>query len=241
MKVAIVNESTLVTNADAQRCVQALQIQVDRDFSGIWGIDAALQFLPSGSALDPDMWELVILDNSDQANALGYHELSQNGFPLGKIFVGSDIEAGTQWTVTASHELLEMLADPWINTVAEINNGDGTIDFYAYEVCDACEADNFGYSIDIKDGGSPVLVSDFVTPEWFQPGWPNKTFDEQAHISQALEILSGGYISIFKSTGGGWTQVMANKVPGGPKAPRGSRRERRMRLVPRFNWMRSAR
>jgi hypothetical protein len=37
------------------------------------------------------------------------------GFPIGKVFAASDLKAGTSWTVTASHELLEMLGDPNIN------------------------------------------------------------------------------------------------------------------------------
>ena len=52
-----------------------------------------------------------------------------------------------------------MLADPWINWCAQ--GSDGKI--YALEVCDAVEADELGYEID------GVLVSDFITPSWFEP------------------------------------------------------------------------
>jgi len=58
-----------------------------------------------------------------------------------------------------SHELLEMLADPWINWCATGNDSK----IYALEVCDAVEADDLGYDID------GVRVSDFVTPAWFEP------------------------------------------------------------------------
>lgn len=236
MKIAIVNESTLVSDDDVKRCATALQTQVDRDFFPIWGQDAQLEFLPKGSTLDPDMWELVVLDNSDQAEALGYHELSANGYPLGKIFAGSDIQAGTLWTVTASHELLEMLADPWINTVAQVNGDDGSIMFFAYEVCDAVEADSLGYPI------NGIQVSDFVTPEWFMPGWPNKAFDNQGHVNQALQLLPDGYISIWRPDGHGWQQVTAQLRPGGPPVPKGSRRHRRMEGKNHSNqWLRSAR
>ena len=36
----------------------------------------------------------MILDDSDQANALGYHELSKTGTPLGKVFVRSVQQSG---------------------------------------------------------------------------------------------------------------------------------------------------
>jgi len=38
---------------------------------------------------------------------------------------------------------------------------DGKI--YALEVCDAVESDKLGYEID------GVMVSDFITPAWFEP------------------------------------------------------------------------
>jgi hypothetical protein len=78
----------------------------------------------------------------------------------GKVFVGSDIPTGYTWTVTASHELLEMLADPDINLTAFVESTASSGVLYAYEVCDACEADEFGYKI------NGTLVSDFVFPGW---------------------------------------------------------------------------
>jgi hypothetical protein len=35
----------------------------------------------------PDGWWLVFLDNSDQAGALAYHDLTNEGLPLSKVFV----------------------------------------------------------------------------------------------------------------------------------------------------------
>jgi hypothetical protein len=46
------------------------------------------------------------------------HDTTPDGLPLGKVFAGTDKAFGTQWTVTASHELLEMLGDPAINLTA---------------------------------------------------------------------------------------------------------------------------
>src|SRR6266581_3514657 len=97
----------------------------------------------------------------DFAGALGYHDLTKQGLPLGKVFAGSDMKLGYNWTVTASHELLEMLADPDINLTAFVQDSDTSGILYAYETADACEADEYGYKID------GVLVSDFVFPSWF--------------------------------------------------------------------------
>lgn len=94
----------------------------------------------------------------------------------------------------------------------------------AYEVCDACEADQFGYK---KNG---VLLSDFVYPSWFE-GFRttgSTQFDFQKEITKPFQLLKGGYIGVYDvQSGSGWTQLTAEKVNFRARAPVGSRRERR--------------
>jgi hypothetical protein len=234
--VAVINASSVVTDDEVKALVTALQIQVDRDFEPAWGIGAYIEPVPKGGRPEPGAWWLVILDNSDQAGALGYHDLTNEGLPLSKVFAKSDMDYGAQWTVTASHELLEMLADPDIDlTVFDQPTGNtGTL--YAYEVCDACEADDYGYAI------NGVLVSDFVYPAWFESfRQPKSTQFDHAHkISQPFALLPGGYIGVFDVTAGtGWSQKTAEEVPlRYDMRPRvGSRRERRK--TPRNHWLKS--
>ncbi|HVN83744.1 MAG TPA: hypothetical protein VMW17_02750 [Candidatus Binatia bacterium] len=234
IQVAVINASTVLTDTQAKAVVPALQTQVRRDFAPAWGIDADLTFVPKGGKPAPGSWWLAILDNSDQAGALGYHDVTKDGLPLGKIFAGSDLALGTEWTVTASHELLEMLADPEINlTVFVQPKAKGGI-LYAYEVCDACEADKFGYKV------NGVLVSDFVYPSWFEAFRKKGTqFDYGKHITVPFQLLAGGYIGAYDVTSGsGWHQLTAaGEVNFRARASVGSRRERRR--TPRDEWLRS--
>jgi hypothetical protein len=157
-RVAVLNRSTVATDDEVHAITSALQKQVDRHFSPTWGIGAKLHFVPSTDMTSwSQQWNLVVLDTSDEANALGYHDLTPEGLPLGKCFAKTDLAYGAKLSVTMSHELLEMLGDPNINLCSQAD--DGTI--YAYENCDAVEADDLGYDID------GVTVSDFVLPEWF--------------------------------------------------------------------------
>ena len=144
-QISVINESTVLTDAEVTPVVIALQQQVTNDFRPIWGTDAELKMVPQGTQPPTGTWWLVILDDSDQAGALGYHDLTPDGLPIGKVFAASDLKAGTSWSVTASHELLEMLADPNINLTVFAQNANTTGILYAYEVCDACEDDSFGY------------------------------------------------------------------------------------------------
>src|SRR5262249_18356689 len=147
---------------DVSAAVAALQTQVHEHFAPVWGIDADLKFVPKGAKPEPKTWWLVILDDSDQAGSLGYHDLTVEGLPIGKVFAGSDIKCGTHWTVTVSHELLEMLADPEINLTVFVQQQPNSGVLYSYEVCDACEDDQYGYKI------GETLVADFVFPAWFE-------------------------------------------------------------------------
>ena len=158
------------------------------------------------------------------------------GSAIGKAFAGTDLQIGQSWTVTASHEFLEMLGDPDIDLTVFVQDSNTSGTLYAYEVCDACEADQYGYQID------GVLVSDFVYPAWFESfrSAGSTQFDKQNQITQPLQLLAGGYIGVFDVTAGtGWQQ----RQPQGAalaslQRPRlGSRRERRRTL--RQHWLRS--
>lgn len=233
-EIAVLNRSTVADDPEVQRITAALQKQVSDDFSGAWGVNAELTFLPRGDTNGwQGKWNLVVLDTSDEANALGYHDLTPDGLPLGKAFAKTDQMVGSQLSVTMSHELLEMLGDPDINLLAPDENGR----IYAYEDCDAVEADELGYEID------GVLVSDFVHPSWFVSSFAQvkgMRFDHGGHVSKPFELAKGGYISYTDVWPPNWKQIDAEGAPTGDPLQRprvGSRRERRR--TERIAWRRS--
>jgi hypothetical protein len=236
IQISVINESTVLADADVAPVVAALQKQVTNDFRPVWGTDAELSIVSKGSQPPSGNWWLVLLDDSDQANALGYHDLTSEGLPVGKVFAASDLKAGTSWTVTASHELLEMLGDPNINLTVFVQSSNTAGILYAYEVCDACEDDSLGYQID------NILLSDFVYPSWFE-GFRTEgstQFDRMNKISNPFQLLVNGYIGIFNvSSGSGWIQQTGDKRPTSAlnRGSVGSRRERRN--LPHELWINS--
>lgn len=214
--IAITNQSTVLTDDEVKAVLPALQDQVSLDFKAYWDMDATLVFLPKDQTLITGWWQIVILDDPDQAGALGYHEMSAAGTPLGKIFAKLDKDNGYSWTVTLSHELLEMLGDPDIDTAKQGQDGL----FYALEVCDAVESDALGY----KRRG--ILLSDFVTPRWFNDYVGVDRYSFCRHVKKPLELAAGGYISVVKD--GQWTQITAQTPTAQtPAINPGSRRFRR--------------
>lgn len=221
VSIDVLNESTEATDQMIKWLTAALQIQVTRDFAPIWGLGATLTFVPKGTTPNPTHWQLVFLDNADQAGALGYHDLTSAGLPLGKVFIRTTELAGMAWSVTASHELMEMLGDPYADTcVLQLTGNGSTGTAYAYEVCDACEDDSFSYVI------NDFKMSDFVTPDWFEPDTipAGAKFDFKGHVTAPLQLLTGGYIGVYRIPNTvGWEQV----TPSGeaaPGTPAGSRK-----------------
>jgi hypothetical protein len=226
IQISVINESTVLADSDVVPVVAALQKQVTNDFGPVWGTAAQLSIVPKAAQPPSGNWWLVLLDDSDQANALGYHDLTSEGLPIGKVFAASDLKAGTSWTVTASHELLEMLGDPNINLTVFVQDSNTAGILYAYEVCDACEDDSLGYQID------SVLLSDFVYPAWFESFRTEGStqFDRMNKIQNPFQLLVNGYIGVFNvSAGSGWQQKTENKRPATAlhRGAVGTRRERR--------------
>lgn len=194
--ITVVNEAKTPWGVAQNALVAALQKYVDERFAPVWGVPATLL---SGSAVKKGSWGLVFLDDADQADALGYHDLTPQGLPLGKVFVRTTISSKNLVSVTASHELAEMLADPAIDLAAEAP--DGT--FYAYEVADPVEEETF------QIGGIPL--SNFAYPSWFEGFRKPRSdkFDEMGTCKKPFEIRAGGYMSIFKN--GEWMEIFGSK------------------------------
>src|SRR5437773_11810159 len=93
-QVAIVNRSTVVSDGDLEVAVGALQTQVNDHFQASWGRGAELEFV---STQDPDptgLWQIVVTDDPTMAGALGYHDLTNDGLPIGYVFAKLDLQAG---------------------------------------------------------------------------------------------------------------------------------------------------
>ena len=121
-----------------------------------------------------------------------------------------------------------MAVDPWLNSAYQDAQGI----FWAGEVCDPVEDDQYGYEI------NGILVTDFVTPSWFGHKDAKPPMDLKTHAKSQFEVLTGGYAQKFDPQKG-WQQVTGAKAMGFKRATaaEGSRRERRARTWKK--WKRS--
>lgn len=195
-KIACFNRATLALGVDLTALIAAMQAYVDNHVAPVWGTPANLV---ESNDYVPGAWAMVFLDDSDQKDALAYHDLTPDGLPQAKVFVRTTIANKDLVSVSASHELVEMLVDPAINL---LTTGPDSKTVYAYESADPVEALSFPVN------GIPM--SDFVHPAYFEvfhkPG--SVTFDHMKKVGKPFQILAGGYQIIFK--GGKWKQVFGS-------------------------------
>jgi hypothetical protein len=194
--IACFNKSTVPLGVDFDALIAAMQVFIDKHVVPVWGTPAKLV---KTKGFVKNQWAMVFLDDADQAGALAYHDLTPDGLPISKVFVKTTLDNGDLVSVSASHELVEMLVDPAINLMT---TGPDPKTIYAYESADPVEALSFAVS------GIPM--TDFVYPAYFEafhkPG--SVQFDRMNKLARPFQILSGGYQIVWKN--GKWSQVFGS-------------------------------
>jgi hypothetical protein len=224
--------AAVVAWRDAQRVARALQRQVREHFGPAYGVDATVEAVPRGRQ-DAAAWQVALVDDAVDADADGWHELTARGLPLGKVYAKAVLAECGGWSTTASHEVLELLADPDMSLAVLVYGARGSR-LFAYEVCDPVQDDRYAYSI----GG--VRVSDFVYPAWFESFRARRSarFDHAGACDRPLQVLAGGYAQVAPAHyERGWRDEGPARGKRGPA--RGSRQARRR--VARGTWRVSAR
>ena len=208
-RIACFNKAKTPLGVDLDALIAAMQAFVDQDVAPVWGTPAKLV---KSSDFLAGKWATVFLDDADQPGALAYHDLTPDGLPLAKVFVKTTIANRGLVSVSASHELVEMLVDPAINL---LTTGPDPKLVYAYESADPVE--ELSYPV------RGIPMTDFVYPSYFEAFHkPDSVqFDRLKKVSKPFQILSGGYQIIFKN--GKWTQIYGSAA----KKKRFAREDRR--------------
>lgn len=214
MIISIINHTDgQVTDEELQKVVRAINRQIKEDFEPYWSLSATLR-LEGRSTDEPDTIQVAdmrgdaiiyLWNEADVEGALGYHFQNNRGIPYGFVFTSIAQEIGEPWSVTLSHEALELLGDPETNLLAMGPHPSDDRDvFHWYEMCDAVQAES--YEID------GVPVSNFVLPLYFTG---NRDTDEigarndflgrtyQGQTLKSFGINPGGYVGFFDPELGG--------------------------------------
>ena len=206
MIISVINHTNgEISDEELQCAIRAINRQISEDFAPYWGLSAELRLegksekKPSKHSLADMRGDAVmyVWDKVDVDDALGYHDKNDRGIPYGFVFKELAKELEEEWTVTLSHEALELIGDPEVNllVVGPNPNDRRKRVFHWYEMCDAVQDEN--YEID------GVKVSNFLLPLYFtssdERGGRND-FLGRSHDGETLVsfgVNPGGYIGFF--------------------------------------------
>jgi hypothetical protein len=143
-------------------------------------------------------WPLIVRDDIGFPGAAGIH-LDNDGQPFALI------QHSNSWSLTASHEMVEMALDPLGDRLIagpSLKDDQGRVE-YLVEVADPSEAAEFGYTI------NGILMSDFYSPRFFDPvAAQGVQYSFTGAITEPRQVLRGGYISWHEPISGHWWQLV---------------------------------
>src|SRR6478752_3774453 len=203
MIISVINMSK-IDDTELHQAVRAVNRQIREDFEPYWSFGATLR-LEGHSTGKPDKIQLpdmrgdailYVWDQVDVEGALGYHDANARGIPYGFVFTQLSAELNEDWTVTLSHEALELTADPLVNLlVAGPHPQEDRTVFHWFEMSDAVQ--NETYKID------GLSVSNFVLPLYFTPSAEAGSRNDFLGTSKgglplpSFGVNPGGYIGFF--------------------------------------------
>jgi hypothetical protein len=201
--LALVSESESLDITALTAVAAALQKQISRDLAPAWDLQGTispfvrLEDVPSG------FWPVMVRDDIE-VDAAGVH-CDQNGQPFALVSMGR------HWSITASHEVLEILVDPFGSRMVSgqsLKSGQGRVD-YLVEVADPVGDQTYQVN--------GIAVSDFCTPRYFDPvSSPGVQYSYTGVIDGPRRVIENGYLTWHDPIGNEWWQL-SRFVPGPPR------------------------
>jgi len=192
-----------ISDATIRRDIPAWEQAVNHDFAPVWHTTHYRLVFIGRRQAPAGALSAVFVTKGPVKGALAYHTVTA-GAPQIVVYAGTADYYGYDNSVSFTHELFELAADPMISvtnqgwpydyiwyphpngTINRESQTEGTV--WAQEVCDPVESDS--YRID------GVKISDFVTPDWFNDE-VNGPYDHMGLVQQPFTILPGGYAQFW--------------------------------------------
>ena len=199
-QVALVSESNQVRSSDLSRVSAALQKQATRDLVQFWSVKATVDAFPQLEDVPIGYWPIIIMDDIQEPGAAGVHEDDTTGQPFALVTASDRLDV---WSLTTSHEMIEMLIDPSGNRLVagDSPKEDQSRVQFLVEPCDPSEDAQFAYTV------NGILVSDFYSANFFDPAAaPGVRYSFTGAIREPREVLQGGYLSWLDPASNEWWQ-----------------------------------
>src|SRR5262249_9011448 len=188
--IALVSEVKELAEADLARVAAALQKQASSDFKPLWNVGATVEPFKTLGDAPSGYWPIIIKKDIGVPGAGAIHT-EKNGEPFAMVTYRGTLD---DWTLSASHTMLEMLVDPLGNRMSpgpspNPADKDKTVNFLV-QIADPVESKENAYKID------GILVSDFVTPAFYSISRANDArLSFNGAAKDPFRITKGGYMS----------------------------------------------
>ncbi len=221
--IAVVNFSA-VSDLSARMAVQAVDRQMTEDLQPVWGMAYRVVLVspsdgnatasrysaafPAGDAV------IYLVDRLSVRAALELHDQAPRALAVGFVF--TDLP---DWTVSFSHEALEMVMDP--NVLALVPGPDPRFRdnprawlLHGYDICDPVEST--AYEVD------GVRVSNFVTPSYFASQSSGGVYNDFLGVGvDRFGILPGARLGAVDPADFTWVEILGDDCPSnGTRSPR---------------------
>lgn len=192
--IALVPYKVAIAPATLTQVAAALQRQVIEDFAPHWRVDATVSAFVAWDSVPADYVRLILVDRLD-SGSLGVHA-DRDGQAYALVAAQGD------WPLVASHECLEMLADPTGRKTfaGPCPRNTGHDVEFLLEVCDPCQGKRWAYKID------GITVSDFCTPAFYtgRAGVQEPWSHHGSITGGPRAVAKDGYIIWHDPVEGGW-------------------------------------
>lgn len=177
MEIALINQ----TDEKIFDFTNAMNDFILRDFFPIW--KRAFRVFVAGSLPSEKTPRVILQKHINTPGALG-ERLPSNSLD-GRVYLEA---CGSRWDEVLSHELMEMVINPYLNLeVARLSSD--LVQLIPYEICDPVQG-TYKYINGFK-------MSNFVYPNYFKEG-ATGPFDLLGLVKSPFEILPTGYTTIIE-------------------------------------------
>jgi hypothetical protein len=218
----IANLSTELDSTSLANVLAAIQTQVWQDFHPEWGRGDTLTVVKASldakkkALIDDQEAPIIYLGDKSQdqqgggANVHGYHRTNHGKVAYGFVYLDVCKAANEHWSITLSHEVLELLANPKVD--AHRKGPDprpgkppgATVD-YRLEICDPTQSDTY------KIGD--VAVANFVSRRYYGENGPWAWTNQRKLPLEPFGVRPRGYTIYDHATG--FNQIDGKRVTRG--------------------------
>jgi hypothetical protein len=194
-----------LTAQDLQDAADLINAQIQNDVSQFWKVNA--EIITKKNVSDDDwrvqVYQACVEPAKYQGNG---HTWWASDACLWRPHGWVRYDGDDSWIFRASHECLELVVNPFVQRFMKVPDpgNSGSDVYYNVEVCDPCSIADPSYRINGK------VVSDFVTPAYYDPSNANKTgvqYNFLKTIHAPLQPVLGSYQNFLSLDGKTWSMT----------------------------------